>query len=333
MSQLAHRVHRRPRWLIVAANIRHNLAARWRLARGRSDSDIGATHHGLSTEQSVEYINRVFADYLAYGHLAGDDLRGKRILELGPGDNLGVALRLYAAGASEVVCLDKFFSRRDAAQQIKIYRSLRAQLSLAEQQRYDTALHLNGVAEFDSRCIRYVWGVAAEEATRVLERQSFDLIVSRAVLWEIHAVDAALHSLDALLRPGGVMIHKIACLDWMFRQAGYHPLEFLTIPDRLYDWTARHSGKSNRRTIDYYRQKMQALGYQALFHITRVVGTHGAEFPPGTTTLRENEHFTDDTLRLLAEIRPRLLPRFRQLPDQDLMVEDMFVVATKPRAT
>jgi SAM-dependent methyltransferase len=320
----------KPKWLIIAANVRHNLTARCRLALGRVESDIGATHAGLSTEQSIEYINRVFLDYLRYGSLAPAQLVGKRILELGPGDNLGVALRFFAAGAAQVACVDKFHSRRNSTQQLAIYHSLRQGLSSAEQARYDDAIRLADDAHINPSCVKYLWGICAENADRVFASASFDLIVSRAVLWEIYEIERALRALNQVLRPGGVMIHKIACLDWMFRQKGYHPLEFLTVPEPLYKWMARDSGKSNRRTIDDYRTTMSRMGYEATFHITRVVDMSGPEFPPGTTRLVPGIHYDQNTLSLLNEIRPRLLSRFRNLRDQDLMVEDMFLVAVKP---
>jgi len=72
------------------------------------------------------------------------------------------------------------------------------------------------------------------------------------------------------------------------------------------------------------------MGYDATFHITRVVNMSGAEFPPGTTTLAPGVHYDQNTLSLLREIRPRLLSKYRNLRDQDLMVEDMFLVAVKP---
>ena len=320
----------KPRWLIIVANVRHNLTLRCKLTLGQLESDIGATHAGLSTEQSIEYINRVFFDYLRYGNLSPAQLVGKRILELGPGDNLGVALRFFAAGAAHVVCLDKLHSRRDSAQQLAIYQSLRKCLSLDERARYDEAIRLEGDVQINPSCVQYLWGICAEDADRVLAPGSFDLIVSRAVLWEIYEVERALQVLNRVLRPAGAMIHKIACLDWMFRQEGYHPLEFLTVPELLYRWMARDSGKSNRRTIDDYRTAMSRMGYDATFHITRVVNMSGAEFPPGTTTLAPGVHYDQNTLSLLREIRPRLLSKYRNLRDQDLMVEDMFLVAVKP---
>jgi SAM-dependent methyltransferase len=284
----------------------------------------------LSTQQSVSYINRVFEDYLNYGGIDLPALQGRRMLEIGPGDNLGVALRLYAAGASHVVCLDKFFAKRDPETQAKIYWSLRDGLSDAERIRYDQAIDLSGGISINEKAVRYVYGIAAEKADRFLEPESFDLIVSRAVLWEIYDTEGALRTLDRLLCPGGRMIHKIACADWMFRQDGYHPLEFLTIPEPIYKMIARDSGKSNRRTIDYYRRAMQRFGYDAELQITRVVGGEGEEFPPHTTCLVKDVHYTEDTIQLIRGIRPRLLPRFRELCDEDLMVEGMFLVAAKP---
>jgi SAM-dependent methyltransferase len=321
---------RKPRWLIIAANVCHNLVARYRFLSGLLDSEIGATHLRWSTEESVAYINRVFTDYLDYGDIEPGALKGKRILEIGPGDNLGVALRFYAYGASQVVCLDKFYAKRVPEQQAAIYRSLRDGLgSQEERTRYDEAINLNGGVSVNQNAVRYMHGISVEKADRILEPGSFDLIVSRAVLWEIFDIGNALYALDRLLCPGGAMIHKIACLDWMFRANGYHPLEFMTVSEPIYTLMARDSGKSNRRTIDYYRTAMRRLGYAASLHVVRVVKGKG-DFPPHTTHLVKGTHYTDETLRLIGEIRPRLLPRFQKLCDEDLMVEDMFLVALKP---
>lgn len=322
---------RKPKWLIVASNIRHNLAARWRFYRGRVDSGIGATHLRMTPEQSIDYIHKVHSDYLSYGGMDASALEGKRILEVGPGDNWGVALQFYAQGASQVVCLDKFFSKRDEKQQSAIYRMLRDGLSDAERSRYDQAIDLGNAISLNEDAVRYVYGVGAENADGRFESESFDLIVSRAVIWEIFDTDSTLRALDRVLRPGGVMIHKIAtCRDWIFTPHGYHPMEFMTISDPLYRLMASDSSKSNRRTIAYYRQAMQELGYAATFHITQVVGRQGAEFPPNTLNLLPGVHYTEDTLSLIRQIRSRLLPRFQKLTDADLMVDDMFVVAVKP---
>lgn len=318
---------RKPRWLIIALNVRHNFAAKRRLRRNVFESDIGATHARLSSAESVTYINRVFADYLRFARLTPEAIRGKRVLELGPGDNLGVALRFYAAGATHVIAVDKFYSRRDDEKQALIYRELRSSLSAGERKRYDEAMDLAS-NRINPKCVRYVFGCPAEQVGDVLESSSVDLIVSRAVLWEVFEISAALRSLDSVLAPGGQMVHKVACIDWMFRQEGYHPLEFMTVPYSVYRWMAADSGKSNRRTIAFYRNEFAGLGYDATFHITRIVGGD-TEFGPGVVQLVPGVHYTDATPKLIEEIRPRLLAEFQAMSDHDLMIEDMFIVAEK----
>jgi hypothetical protein len=127
-----------------------------------------------------------------------------------------------------------------------------------------------------------------EDADRVLEPESFDYIISRGVLLEIHECDRAFRVMDKLLRRNGTMVHKAPCLDWMFPQNGHHPLEFLTISEPVYKMMTGDSGKCNRRMIDYYRRTVAALGYEATFHITKVIrggnsGT-GSGTPPAFTS-------------------------------------------------
>ena len=78
--------------------------------------------------------------------LREEDLEGKAILELGPGDNLGLALRFIAAGAERVVTLDKFAVPRDPAHEQAIYRELTDRLGEPQRARAEGA--------FDSGRIR-----------------------------------------------------------------------------------------------------------------------------------------------------------------------------------
>ena len=322
--------HRKPRWLIMASNVGHNLQTRLRMRYGHLQWEGGATHLHLPLEKSLDYIQRVYQDYLHYSSLRPGWLVGKRVLEIGPGDNLGVALRFIADGARQVICVDKFFAKRDEQQQLRIYRALREQIRGAERERFDSAVQLGSPVSFNEQRLRYVHGVPAERANELLEPTSFDLIVSRAVLYEVRETDQAFKAMDQLLVPGGIMIHKIACLDWMFPQNNYHPLEYLTVPEHVYRLMTDDSGKSNRRMMNYYRDKMDQLGYSATFHITRTLDSGKNDFPPGAICLQEGIHYTQDSLNLVRQIRPRLQPQFRSLSDEDLLIQDMFLVAIKP---
>lgn len=318
------------RWSVIGSSILSNMITSLRFRLGYFEFAEGSTHWGWPVEKSCSYVHLVYNDYLRYSGLTADAFAGARILELGPGDNLGVALMFVAAGASQVVALDKFFSKRDNAQQLSIYRALRAGLSPEQAARFDQAVSLQGTEPvFNDDRLKYIYGVGAEEADRVLDLESFDFIISRGVILEIHDCDRAFVTMDKLLRPGGMMIHKLPCLDWVFPQNGHHALEYLTISDRIYKAMANDSGRSNRRMIDYYRKTVAAFGYDAQFHITKVIGSGAVDFAPNTFTLQEGVHYNAETLRKVRAIRPRLLPRFQNLSDEELMIQDMFLITRK----
>src|SRR3989344_8004674 len=62
---------------------------------------------GYDPKERSRYSEEVFYDYFRYSGFTADFLKGKRILEIGPGENLGVALQCLAYGAEKVVCIDR----------------------------------------------------------------------------------------------------------------------------------------------------------------------------------------------------------------------------------
>src|SRR5262249_61861434 len=116
-----------------------------------TDSSSGSTHTGKTLDESLDYIDLVAADYLIYSGLPAEALRGRRVLEVGPGDNLGVAMKLLVAGASQVVSLDRFYSHRNPQQQEQIYRGLRGRLSEDEGQGFEPFVEVEGGGWIGSR--------------------------------------------------------------------------------------------------------------------------------------------------------------------------------------
>jgi SAM-dependent methyltransferase len=307
------RLAKRSRWLVCAANVVDDQRSRLAARNGAVASTSGSTHSDLSLEESLAYIDAVYGDYIHYGGLGPGEIEGAEILELGPGDNLGVALRFLGAGAARVIALDKFASVRDPEQQRDIYAEVDP----------------SGLRKDPGR-LRAIEGVAVEDAAAQLGGESFDLIVSRAVLEHLHDLDAAFASMDALLRPGGSMLHKVDFRDHgMFTGGGMHELTFLTIPDRLYELMSRNSGRPNRRLVDWYREKLGELGYDSRILVTHAVGAEG-EVAPHEEGWAPRPGRDDATIELVRQIRPKLLPRFRSLPDADLAVSGIFIVARKP---
>lgn len=321
---------KRSKWLVIGATIAKDLHTRWTARRGAAPSTCGSTHAPLSVAESLAYIDSVFQDYLTYGGLSCQDLRGMRVLELGPGDNCGVALRFLACGAERLVCLDKFVTRRDETQQRRIYAALLGRMAPDARAALDEAIDLGGRVRFDERRLRHFEGVAVEEAAELLESAGFDLIVSRAVLEHVYDPDAAFEAMDELLAPGGLILHKVDFRDHgMFTGGGMHPLTFLTVPDTLYRWMARHSGRPNRRLADWYRGTLDVLGYDPRFRVTHVVG-RSEEIVPHADRLALDPEHDRRTLEQVESIRPRLRPQFRGLSDTDLATAGVFIVARKP---
>jgi hypothetical protein len=287
----------------------------------------GATHSGKPLTDSVAYVERVVDEYQRYGGVDAEALAGARVLELGPGDNLGVALRLLGMGASRVVSLDRFVTWRDPAQQLRINEELASRIPEAERDRLNAVLDDDGSIRGDQDRLVLIEGTPIEDADTVLDAQDFEIVISRAVLAHVYDLDAAYRAMDRLLAPAGLMAHKVDLSDInLFTRGGQHPLTFLTIPDPVWDRMRRYAGHSNRNLIGYHRRKLTELGYSFDIKVTRLIG--GEEFPP--IEVDEVVSKLDPARALIEEIRPKLLPRYRELSDEELAIADVFIRARKP---
>jgi hypothetical protein len=318
---------------ICARYVFRNLRSLIRDRSGLHAGESGATHQSFSAEQSVEYIRKVFADYLTYGGVSKGWIRGKRILEIGPGDNLGVALLLAASGARQVVCLDRFETHSDAAQRRRVYELLRARLSESEQILFDEAIDCSSL-RVSSEKVRTVIGVPIDQADGALEAASFDWIVSRAVLEEVSKTKlaACLAAQDRLLKPRGRMAHKIDLRDYgIFSARGFHPLEYWTLPGWLHTVMSSHEPAPNRCRASTYRAMLDQLGYQFEVYVTHLAGTD-AEIEPHWKHWPLDAR-ADKARQLVAGIRGRLDAGFRELSDEDLITTGIFVTAEKGEST
>lgn len=324
------RTARRSKSLLIAFTIYKNWQTRRRFRHGQIESFHGSSHSGKTVLQSLTYIETQFSDYLKYGSLSDQSLLGKRVLELGFGDNLGVALKFVTAGAEQVVCIDKFYSARDPSYELEIYRALRAKLTNGAKKLFDDAILLNDGFTLNPARLICVNGVELERGVQNLAdlQRPFDLVISRAVIEEIYQPDELFKALDTVLAPGGYMLHKIDLSDYgMFRENDMHPLTFLTISDRVYRMMASDSGIPNRKRMGYYRDQLDRLGYKTKFFITSVLGKGTLE--PHKETVRLEEDYFGSTLDLISQIRSSLDVSFRDLSDEELMVEGIFLVAQK----
>ena len=154
------------------------------------------------------------------------------------------------------------------------------------------------------------------------------MIISRGVIQDIFHPESAMRALDRALKPGGLMLHKIAISDYtIFTESVHHPLMFLTVSDFVYRYMACHSPVPNRWRVGDYRRLMAEMGYDITLLVTSVLGVGPIE--PHKAEVVRGVDYGEETLKLIAEIRPRLAKRFRDLPDEELAVTGVFMVARK----
>lgn len=329
MTAQVKRIALRSKAIIIAFNIYNNYRVKRRFKVGNAESDHGVAHIAMSLEESLRYIDHSYEIFLRWPGFSPETFAGKRILEVGTGDNLGLALRFISAGAASIVSLDKFYSKRDPEQQRNIYLAMRRRTRGDERKRFDEAVDLSNGIQFNPKKLKYVYGTGVEEAESLLGAASFDFIISKGALQDVYDIDSAFAGMDKLLVPGGHMLHTMDLSDQgMFSKNGFHPLTFLTIPDSVYRMMSVYSGKANRRLTDYYRQKMDELGYESKFLVTRIVG-EPEELLPHKEKIERGIDYDDAKLVMVKSIRPKMIPRYAEMTYEELLVSGIYLIAKK----
>jgi SAM-dependent methyltransferase len=318
------------RWFVIVSNIGLDSLRRLGLKSDQIGQSVLADPPESEIAPQLARMRKVYGQYLRYSSLTPADVPGKRVLELGPGFTMSIPLLFAADGASWVVGVDKFVPFQTGPYYQHYYAKLRERLDPARQQRYDRALRLEGLT-LDPAIARFVYKRELADIVNELGPESYDLIVSNAVLEEIYDPTPVLLAQGQLLRPGGAMVHMIDLRDYgMFSNRGFHPLEFLTIPDWAYRRMVEASGQPDRRLLSYYRMAAARMGYESEIYITHVLG-HPDLMPEPKREIVKGIDYTDADLRLIADIRPRLQPQFRDLPDTELLAQSIIFVARKPQ--
>jgi len=318
-------IAKKSKWFIVATNIYQDGLRRLNL---RADQ-IGGEPSGSFDPRQLKLIGDTFDHYMKYSGLTRETLKGQRVLEIGPGDNVGVALRFIAAGAGSVVCIDKFVHYQESPAHLQLYKAVRDGLTPEDRERFDKVINLDNGIKLDTSRVTWIYGKGFEDTNSLFPAGYFNVIVSAAVLEEIYDIDMAFQRMDWLLSPGGYTIHKIDMRDYeMFHKHGFHRLEFLTIPDSVYRYMTQASGQPNRRLVDYYRGKLAEQGYETKIYIAIAAGHE--ELPEYKLKLVKGVDYSEESLQSYVAMRPRLLPRYQALSDDDLITEAILLAGKKP---
>jgi SAM-dependent methyltransferase len=280
--------------------------------------------------ERVAYSRRAFEAFAGWMGLEPRGIAGRRVLELGPGEELSLALRFLAAGAAGVSCIDRFRFDVDPVWEGEVYRLLLEDLDAEGRARLAGVLTPDGLLDESNDRLDVVRGVGIEGGAQRPRSPRFDLIVSLAVLEHVYDLAQALRMMDALLAPGGVMLHQVDLRDHgMFSGGGRHPLEFLTVRDPLYRLMTSHTGAPNRERIGTYRELLRGLGHEAKIEVMNVGGSR-EDLTPSTEQLVVGRDLDPELAESIERLRPRLAPAFAGLPVEELAATGITIRSRKP---
>ena len=260
-----------------------------------------------SVQQIADYFRKCFYEYFQVLNVnpekVYDFLKNKRILEYGPGNITGVGLLMYAYGAEQVICVDRFPLISMTQKNIDVLRNLIDGLEGKERARAMLAFNEKGnpASGFASHSIKYLVRKSGLSGLA----KNIDIIISRAVLEHVNDLSATFNDMHNALHDTGIAIHQVD-----LKSHGLHrknPLDFLTWPLRVWTLMYGHKGVPNRWRVDRYRQVIA----EQEFHMLTL-------YP---TVLAEK---TD-----IAAVRPHLATAFRTISDEDLSWLGFWLVINK----
>ncbi len=222
--------------------------------RGKNDTDPAGV---------ADYFMRCFQDYRRkLGHADeasfAEYLAGKRVLEYGPGDVLGVALLFYAWGAERVDCVDRFPLSRIRRSSIEIYQHLLRKLDGIQRQRAESVFEKAGDPASGLDESRISYHVDPAGLSRMTDE--YDLILSRAVLEHVSDLEASFRDMHRALRNTGISLHLVDLKSHGLDR--YKEFDFLTWPEWAYRLMYSHKGFPNRWRVDRYETLAREQGFR-----------------------------------------------------------------------
>ena len=281
------------------------------------------THKSLRLQESVNYVEQVFADYLRYGQL--ERFHGT-VAEIGPGDNGGVALLIRNSGAQHVDLVERFENVIDEGQQQEIYEALSHRHPL-ERFRIGPQwkrMELSGVT----------WwiGASAEQFMAGCADGTYDFIVSRAVLEHLAKPISTLRQMVRALRPGGLLLHEVDLRDHEHFSRRLDELTWLKFPSWLWRVMTSQSGRPNRVLAHRYRRALEGLrgsdGIEYQLLVKTLVGAQSIDpaVPWEEIPLETRER----ALAFVTARRHTFARELQGIDAADLALTTVVIVARKP---
>ena len=183
------------------------------------------------------------------------DIAGKVVVEIGPGDALGLAPLFIAAGAERYVAVDRFLGDVWGSGAHGLYQELE---------------RLCGPFPIGWRNQVTLVRHSIEKTIAGVPRA--DVILSFDVIEHLLDLPHAVRNMSSLLKPEGRMIHRIDYGPHGVWLSSDDPLSFLSVPGWLWTAIGSNRGYPNRVRHRQFVQLLEAQGLRVAERITRRQG-------------------------------------------------------------
>lgn len=260
-----------------------------------------------SVQQIADYFKKCFYDYFLLFGIRDcqieEYLKGKKIIEYGPGNVPGVGLLMLAYGAESVVCVDRLPLFSMSSKTCDVLHCIIDSLDRNMQSKAEACFLKYGdpLSGFIDKRLRYI--IRPSGLSGLTEEA--DLIVSRATLEHVNNLSATFADIRNALCSNGITVHKVD-----LESHGLHhrnTLDFLTWPFYLWSLMFAHKGCINRWRIDMYRE---------------VISENGLKIEIIKPTKMAHR-------RDIEEVRPYLAAPFSNVTDEDLSWLGFWLVCRK----
>lgn len=180
-------------------------------------------------QRDVEYAASNANFWISLLPEGNEFLKGRTVLEIGPGSNFGIPL-IFACHGARVMVADRFITPWSADYHPKFYALLRETV----QEKWPgidlTPLETVLAQGRYPDDVITLWRGSVEELTDVPDR-SVDLVFSNAVLEHLYDLPSAFFHLARITKPGGLGFHQV---DFRDHSNFPRPLEFLLFREERY---------------------------------------------------------------------------------------------------
>jgi SAM-dependent methyltransferase len=206
-----------------------------------------------SADSMTIEARKIIAEFEFFADSAGP-LNGKTVVEIGPGDALGLAPLFLSAGAERYVAMDRFLGNVWGERAVKLYDEL-ARIR---------GCHLGG------------WTDRVELLDLSIERAhdrppKADVLVSFDVLEHLSDLPSAVRNMAAILKPNGAMFHRVDYGPHGVWLSANDYLSFLRVPRWVWIAMGSNRGYPNRTRHHELVRLLQDAGLRVCSRITRSV--------------------------------------------------------------